>query len=126
MTPAFADKVLSLVESLVQRYISPIEFEMAIPRARVAIDRIRFAISITEQSANEPEQLREAAFQLLDPTGPARRGGASFHRRFQSVFPAPHLRKGRSTRERLRRQSWRGEEAQVIEVSVLVVATRIA
>jgi hypothetical protein len=29
MTPAFADKVLSLVESSVQRYISPIEFERA-------------------------------------------------------------------------------------------------
>jgi hypothetical protein len=92
----------------------------------VAIDRIRFAISFTEQSANEPELLREAAFQLLDPLDRLEEAERSFHRRFQPVFPAPHLRKGRSTRERLRRQSWRGEEVQVIEVSVLVVATRVA
>ena len=44
---------------------SAIEFEMAY-QARVAIDRIRFAIKHTEQFGPRSDQMREAALQLLD------------------------------------------------------------
>ena len=44
---------------------SPTEFEMAY-QARVAIDRIRFAIKNTEQSGLQSDEMREAALQLLD------------------------------------------------------------
>lgn len=44
---------------------SPTEYEMAY-EARVAMDRIRFAIKHTEQLGRESDQLRELAMQLLD------------------------------------------------------------
>ncbi len=44
---------------------SPIEFEMAY-QARVAIDRIRFAIKHTEQFARQTDRSREVGLQLLD------------------------------------------------------------
>jgi hypothetical protein len=44
---------------------SPIEFEMAY-QARVAIDRIRFAIKHTEQFGLHSDEMREAGLQLLD------------------------------------------------------------
>jgi hypothetical protein len=44
---------------------SPIHFEMAY-QARVASDRIRFAIKHLEQFARGSEQAREVSLQLLD------------------------------------------------------------
>jgi hypothetical protein len=47
---------------------TPAEFEMAY-QARVAIDRIRFAISQNEKSASSCDQVQEANLQLLDALG---------------------------------------------------------
>lgn len=44
---------------------SAIEFEMAY-QARVAIDRIKFAIKHTEQFGERTDQTRDAGLQLLD------------------------------------------------------------
>jgi hypothetical protein len=44
---------------------SAIEFEMAY-QARVAIDRIKFAIGHTEQFGERTDQTRDAGLQLLD------------------------------------------------------------
>jgi hypothetical protein len=44
---------------------SAIEFEMAY-QARVAIDRIKFAIKHTEQFGQRTDQIRDAGLQLLD------------------------------------------------------------
>jgi hypothetical protein len=44
---------------------SPIEFEMAY-QARVAVDRIKFAIKQAEQFAPRTDQMREVELQLLD------------------------------------------------------------
>jgi len=44
---------------------SAVEFEMAY-QARVAIDRIRFAIKHTEHFTPRSDQMREAGMQLLD------------------------------------------------------------
>ena len=56
---------LETVEAEVQSRPTPNEFEMAY-QARVAIDRIRFAIKHTEQFGPRTDQMREAGLQLMD------------------------------------------------------------
>ena len=53
------------IETDVQSQPSASEFEMAY-QARVAIDRIKFAIRHTEQFALPCDTMREASLQLLD------------------------------------------------------------
>ena len=53
------------IETEVQSRPSAAEFEMAY-QARVAIDRIKFAIRHAEQFAKPCEAMREAGMQLLD------------------------------------------------------------
>src|SRR5215467_7816917 len=56
---------LEVVEAEVQSRPTATEFEMAY-QARIAIDRIRFAIKHTEQFGPRTDQMREARMQLLD------------------------------------------------------------
>jgi hypothetical protein len=58
-------QILEQIEADVQSRPSPIEFEMAY-QARVAIDRIKFAIKYTEKFAPRTDTIREASLQLLD------------------------------------------------------------
>jgi len=58
-------QILEQIEADVHSRPSPIEFEMAY-QARVAIDRIKFAIKHTEQFAPRTDTIREAGLQLLD------------------------------------------------------------
>src|ERR1035441_4868795 len=58
-------QVVGLIEAEARSRPSPIEFEMAY-QARVAIDRIKFAIRHTEQFAKPCIYTREAGLQLLD------------------------------------------------------------
>jgi len=58
-------QVLQTIEDAANSTPSAIEFEMAY-QARVAIDRIRFAIKHTEQFGKNSDQMREAGLQLLD------------------------------------------------------------
>jgi hypothetical protein len=53
------------IETELQLRPSAAEFEMAY-QARVAIDRIKFAIRHTDQFARPCETMREASLQLLD------------------------------------------------------------
>jgi len=69
---------LETVEAEVQSRPTPTEFEMAY-QARVAIDRIRFAIKHTEQFGPRTDQMRETGLQLLDALGRLE----SVERRFQ-------------------------------------------
>ena len=55
---------LEVVEAEVQSRPTATEFEMAY-QARVAMDRIRFAIKHTEQFGPRTDQMREAGVQLL-------------------------------------------------------------
>lgn len=57
-------QIVDSIEAEVRSRPSPIEFEMA--QARVAIDRIKFAIRHTEQFAKPCIYTREAGLQLLD------------------------------------------------------------
>ncbi len=61
---------------------SPIEFEMAY-QVRVAIDRIRFAIKVTDQFAHYLRQLQEAGLQLLDALDRLESAERGFQRRFR-------------------------------------------
>jgi hypothetical protein len=59
------EDIIALIESRCQARPAPMEFEMAY-QARIAMDRIRFAIKHTEQFAPHTDQMREAGLQLLD------------------------------------------------------------
>jgi hypothetical protein len=58
-------QILQTIEDAANSTPSAIEFEMAY-QARVAIDKIRFAIKHTEQFGSHSDQMREAGLQLLD------------------------------------------------------------
>jgi hypothetical protein len=58
-------QILEQIEADVHSRPSAIEFEMAY-QARVAMDRIRFAIKHTEQFAPRTDAMRTVGFQLLD------------------------------------------------------------
>ena len=65
MSSEIMHQILETIEAEVQSRPSAIEFEMAY-QARVAIDRIRFAIKHTEQFGPRSDPIREAGLQLLD------------------------------------------------------------
>src|SRR5260221_699875 len=65
MRSAIMRQIVAAIEADAQSRPSAIEFEMAY-QARVAIDRIRFAIKHTEQFGPRTDQMREAGLQLMD------------------------------------------------------------
>ena len=79
--------IVAAIEADVQSRPSAIEFEMAY-QARVAIDRIKFAIRHTEQFARPCDTMRDASLQLLD----ALERLEALDRRFQarSRMATPH------------------------------------
>jgi hypothetical protein len=76
---------LEQIEADVHSRPSAIEFEMAY-QARVAMDRIKFAIKHTEQFAPRTDTIREAGLQLLD----ALERLESVDRRFQQRSRSRH------------------------------------
>jgi len=65
MSSEIMHQIVETIEAEVKSRPSAIEFEMAY-QARVAADRIKFAIKHTEQFANPCDAIREAGLQLLD------------------------------------------------------------
>ena len=65
MSSEIMHQILATIEEEINSRPSAIEFEMAY-QARVAIDRIRFAIRHTEQFCPRCDQVRDAGLQLLD------------------------------------------------------------
>jgi hypothetical protein len=59
------NQILQTIEDTANSTPSALEFEMAY-QARVAIDRIRFAIKHTEHFGQNSDQMRQAGLQLLD------------------------------------------------------------
>jgi len=68
MSSEIMHQILQTIEEQMNSRPSAIEFEMAY-QARVAMDRIRFAIKHTEQFCPRSDQVREAGLQLLDALG---------------------------------------------------------
>ena len=58
-------QIIEMIQEEVNSRPSPVEFEMAY-QARVAMDRIRFAIKHTEQFCPRSDPIRDAGLQLLD------------------------------------------------------------
>ena len=79
MSSEVMHQIVETIEAEVKLRPSPMEFEMAY-QARVAIDRIKFAIRHTEQFAKPCVHVREAGLQLLD----ALERLESLDRRFQA------------------------------------------
>jgi hypothetical protein len=65
MNLKLAQEFLQLIDREVQSRPAPIVFEMAY-QARIAIDRIKFAIRHTEQFAPKSDPIRDANMQLFD------------------------------------------------------------
>jgi hypothetical protein len=65
MSSEIMHQIVETIEAEVRSRPSPIEFEMAY-QARIAIDRIKFAIRHTEQFGEPCSRMREAGLQLLD------------------------------------------------------------
>ena len=65
MTTKSMYQLLEIIEEEVRSRPSAIEFEMAY-QARVAIDRIKFAIRHADQFGKPCDAMREAGMQLLD------------------------------------------------------------
>jgi len=89
-------QIVEAIEADVRSRPSAVEFEMAY-QARVAIDRIKFAIKHTEQFSQPCIHMREAGLQLLD----ALERLESLDRRFQirSRVPAGKDANGANARE---------------------------
>ena len=65
MNAETAEQITPMLAVPAQSGPSSVEFEVAY-QARVVMDRIRFAIRITEHSPPNSDQLREAGIQPLD------------------------------------------------------------
>jgi len=76
-------EVLSIIEDEVSRRHSGIEFEFAY-QARVAVDCIRFAIKVMENSTKNPDELQQANLQLLDALDRLQLAERSLQRRFRA------------------------------------------
>lgn len=77
------NETLDMIERELRLRPSPWEFEMAY-QARVAIDRIRFAIKHAEQCGRNSGQMRDANLQLLDALDRLESAERSFQKRFRS------------------------------------------
>jgi hypothetical protein len=65
MKSELAEELFEVIEARSPARPTPMEFEMAY-QARVAMDRIIFAIRHTEQFGSQAEPMREVGRQLLD------------------------------------------------------------
>ena len=77
-----AREVFALVEAKVLSRPSPVEFEMAY-QARIAIEKIRFAIKEFEHLEGASDSMREASFQLLDAIDRLQSAEQRFQRRWR-------------------------------------------
>lgn len=65
MNSEVMNQIKQIIDAKAQQQPTPMEFELAY-QARVAMDRIRFAIKHTEQFAPHTDPMQEAGLQLLD------------------------------------------------------------
>jgi hypothetical protein len=104
MSTEFVQRVLQMIEADVQSRPTAVEFEMAY-QARVAIDRIRFAIKATDQFAHNPLQFREAGLQLLDALDRLESPERHFQKRFRRRASGDHDAQGQPVNGKAARQS---------------------
>ena len=83
-TAEFARKVVSIVHQSSDSPVHALDFQLAY-QARVAADRIRFAICQIDESARSSDQLREASIQLLDALDRLQSAERDFQSRFHDT-----------------------------------------
>ena len=86
MSSKIMEEVVQMIEAEVQSRPTTIDYELAY-QARVAIDRIRFAIRHIEGCTTHTDQMREAGLELLDALDRLENA----ERRFQQRFRAPAI-----------------------------------
>ncbi|MBV9268857.1 MAG: hypothetical protein JO061_21995 [Acidobacteriaceae bacterium] len=86
MSSKVMQEVVQMIEAEVQSRSTALDYELAY-QARVAIDRIRFAIRHIEEFAPRTDQMREAGLELLDALDRLQNAD----RRFQQRFRAPAM-----------------------------------
>jgi hypothetical protein len=94
MSSEIMHQIIETIEADVKARPSAMEFEMAY-QARVAADRIKFAIKHTEQFASPCDAIRAVGMQLLDAL---ERLEALDHRFQMRSRSASHHRNGRDLR----------------------------
>jgi hypothetical protein len=82
MPSEMMQQVLRMIEDEAQLRPGAADYELAY-QARVAIDRIKFAIRQTEQFAPRTDEIREAGLQLLDALDRLQRAERRFQERFR-------------------------------------------
>ena len=82
MASEMMQEILEMIEAEAHSRPTPFEYELAY-QARVAIDRIRFAIQHTEKFAPHTDHMREAGLQLLDALDRLQSAERRFQRRFR-------------------------------------------
>jgi hypothetical protein len=86
-------QIVETIEAEVRSRPSAIEFEMAY-QARVAIDRIKFAIRHAEQFSKPSDEMRDVALQLLDALGRLETIERRFQLRSRTFRENRNLRRG--------------------------------
>jgi hypothetical protein len=82
MSSEMMQQVLRMIDAEAQLRPAAVEYELAY-QARVAVDRIRFAIRQTEEFAPRTDQMREVGLQLLDALDRLESAERRFLRRFR-------------------------------------------
>jgi hypothetical protein len=76
-------EVVQMIEAEVQSRPTAVDYELAY-QARVAIDRIRFAIRHIEEFTPRTDQIREAGLELLDALDRLENADQRFQQRFRA------------------------------------------
>lgn len=82
MSPKVAGQILEVLENEMESAPSRMEYQFAY-QARIAMDRIRFAIKEAEKFSRDFDQMREAAFQLVDALDRLASADREFQKRFR-------------------------------------------
>ena len=83
MNSKVIEQIRDIIDAKAKIQPAPMEFELTY-QARVAMDRIRFAIKHTEQFAPQTDQMQEIGLQLLDALERLDSAERNFQRRVRS------------------------------------------
>ena len=104
MKSELAQEIFAFIEARSQARPTAMEFEMAY-QARVAMDRIRFAIKHAEQFGPQTESLREVGLQLLDALQRLETADRRFQKRSHAA-PERNPGNNNSAGDRLSHEMW--------------------
>lgn len=107
MTTKFVEEVVAELTRVAQSTPSPLEFEMAY-QAKVASDRIRFAVRQIDRTQTCSSELRETNLQLLDALDRLESAERKFQQSFRRSAAIEGLRQHREDERSCTSQQARG------------------